>query len=232
MAILNRYEMNSYAGHFESDGGAYNITIPFDPDSFKWWNYTKFATDQNNAFGVWFKDFPAGDALIVQSIINDGGNDARNTILETTNGVTVNNVASGVTAERATITGATAADPVVITATAHGFGANGAIVRVRITEVGGMVELNNNRYQATILTANTFSLQDEHTGENIDGTGFTAYTTGGSANMVTRVDSDAIADTPTTYRLTLGTAVMGADGDEIYFEAFQHGQYTDLGDIT
>lgn len=233
MALTNDYDMQSYAGHFESDGAAYDITIPFDPDSFKWWNYTKFATDQNNAFGVWFKDMPAGDALIVQSIINDGGNDARNTILETTNGITINNTASGVTAYRATISGATAADPVVITATAHGFGSAGDVLRARITKVVGMSELNDELYQITIIDANSFSLQDPHTGEDVDGTNFTAYSSGGQANLVTRTtdNSKAVEDSATVYKLTLGTAVMGADGDEIYFEAMLYNKREDLGDI-
>lgn len=231
MAILNRYEMNSYAGHFESDGGAYNLIIPFNPDSLKWWNYTKYATDTTYVSGVWFKDFPAGDALICQCIVNDGTGDS-NTILETTNGVTIANTESGVEVLRADITGATAANPVVITAASHGFGDAGDIIRVRLTQVGGMTQLNDNRYQATIINANSFSLQHEGTGVNLDGTGFTAYTSGGSALDVTRVGVNTVVVAPVIYRLTLGTAVMGADGDEIYFEAFQYGKYEDLGDIT
>lgn len=233
MALNNDYDMQSYAGHFESDGAAYNITIPFDPDSFKWWNYTAFATDQNNAFGVWFKDMPAGDALIVQSIINDGGNDARNTILEATNGITIANVAAGVDAYRATITGATAASPVVLTVTAHGLGSAGDVLRARITKVIGMTELNDNLYQITIIDANSVSLQDPHTGNPIDGTGFTAYGSSGQVNLVTRTteNSKAVETDPIVYRLTLGTAVMGSDSDEIYFEAMLYNKYEDLGDI-
>lgn len=225
--------MQSYAGHLESDGGAYVITIPFEPDSFEWWNYTEFGTASENVHGVWFKDMPSGDCLIQVCMDNDGGDDETNTILEATNGITINNVAAGVDAYRATITNATAADPVVITATAHGFGSAGDVLRARITKVVGMTQINNNEYQITIIDANSFSLQDPHTGKDIDGSAFTAYSSGGQAILSTRTteNSKAVQTDPITYRLTLGSAVMGSDSDEIYFRAFLYNKYEDLGDI-
>ena len=54
-----------------------------------------------------------------------------------------------------TITGATAQDPVVISATAHGFSADDI---VEITGVKGMTELNGNSYKAENVTAGTFEL--------------------------------------------------------------------------
>ncbi len=77
----------------------------------------------------------------------------------------------------AAITGATAADPVVITATAHGFSDGDTI---SIHEVVGMVELNHNIYTINNKTANTFELRDRN-GVDIDGTGFTAYVSNGTA---------------------------------------------------
>lgn len=74
-----------------------------------------------------------------------------------------------------TVSGATQANPVVITATGHGF-SNGD--RIRFTHVVGMTELNQNYYLVGNKTANTFELQDLR-GDNIDGTGFTAYASGG-----------------------------------------------------
>jgi len=83
----------------------------------------------------------------------------------------------------ATITGATQADPVVITATAHGFNEGQSVT---ITSVTGMTELNTNKYVAKNVTTNTFELYDfdERT---IDGTGFTAYVSGGTATASTTV---------------------------------------------
>jgi hypothetical protein len=69
------------------------------------------------------------------------------------------------------ITGATQADPVVITANNHGLQTGDTCT---ITDVGGMVEINDRTFTVTRVDANTFSLDGE------DGTGHTAYTSGGS----------------------------------------------------
>ena len=79
-----------------------------------------------------------------------------------------------------TISGATRANPVVITATGHSY-SNGD--EISITSVAGMTELNNKRYKVANKTTNTFEITDID-GTNIDGTGFTAYTSGGVANRV------------------------------------------------
>ena len=76
------------------------------------------------------------------------------------------------------ITGATAANPVVITDTAHGY-ADGTVIQIKA--VGGMVELNNNFYKVNNKTTNTFELTDL-SDVDIDGTGFTSYTSGGTAS--------------------------------------------------
>ena len=73
---------------------------------------------------------------------------------------------------RKTITGATQADPVVITAASHGM-SNGD--RVTIESVGGMTEVNGNTYVVAGVTTNTFQLS------GVDGSAFTAYTSGGVA---------------------------------------------------
>ena len=82
-----------------------------------------------------------------------------------------------------TITAATQANPVVITAASHGF-SNGDVVQ--ITDVGGlgkdtgMTELNGNRYTVASATTNTFALQDTAaTPANINGSSYTAYVSGG-----------------------------------------------------
>jgi hypothetical protein len=68
------------------------------------------------------------------------------------------------------ITGATQANPCVITSATHGI-ANGQ--QVLISNVQGMVELNGNTYTAANVTANTLELS------GTDSTAFTAYTSGG-----------------------------------------------------
>lgn len=71
-----------------------------------------------------------------------------------------------------TITGATAANPVVITSTAHGF-VNGDIVY--IDGVIGMTQINGLTFTVAGSAANTFALS------GIDGTAYTAYSSAGSA---------------------------------------------------
>lgn len=74
-----------------------------------------------------------------------------------------------------TMTGATKADPVVITAASHGL-SNGD--QVRITQVVGMTNLNGRVYTVANANTNDFELTDDD-GNDIDGTGFTAYISGG-----------------------------------------------------
>ncbi|MEN8236134.1 MAG: ubiquitin-activating E1 FCCH domain-containing protein [Pseudomonadota bacterium] len=228
---FNENQTLSYAGHFESDGAAYDLTLPFDPDCIKLYNYTKYGTAAENAETIWFKDFPAGDAIVKKVIADNGATGDTNLNLELTNGITENDTVAGVTDTHATISGATAASPVVITTSAaHGF-ANGD--RVRITKVLGMTELNDvsrNPYKITVLTTTTFSLQDLD-GNNIDGSAFTAYSSGGQVNNLNKTGDDAILYDPPVYKLTLGSIPMANDGDEIFFEVFKYGQYVDLGDI-
>lgn len=71
-----------------------------------------------------------------------------------------------------TISGATAANPVVITATAHGF-SNGDTVY--IDGVIGMTQLNGKTFTVANKTADTFELS------GIDGSAYTAYSSAGTA---------------------------------------------------
>lgn len=78
------------------------------------------------------------------------------------------------------ITGATKANPCVITDVAHGY-ANGN--EVFLTGIGGMTQLNGKNFLVAGVTANTFQLQDLD-GNNIDSTAYTAYTAGGTAARI------------------------------------------------
>lgn len=79
-----------------------------------------------------------------------------------------------------TITGATNANPCVITSSSHGF-SNGDIIIV--SGVLGMTQLNNAYFIIANVTTNTFSLKDL-LGNAIDSTLYTAYTSGGTANKI------------------------------------------------
>lgn len=210
---------NTYAGYFQSSGSAYSLILPWQADKLEWFNYTKFGTNDKNLQGVWFRDFPAGDALI----INRGTTDLTST-LETTNGVTVANTAGGFTAEQKTITGITTATPAVVTSASHGLSTG---QRVVITKVIGTIgqELNNNTYVIQVTSANAFALYDVY-GLPITTVG--SYSSSGQATL-TGPDL-GIVDAPVSYILTLGTAVVGADNDVIYFVASKFNAYFNLGD--
>jgi hypothetical protein len=74
-----------------------------------------------------------------------------------------------------TMTGATKANPIVVSSTAHGF-ANGDLVR--FDEVKGMTNLNGNIYKVADQTANTFELTTID-GTDINSTSFNTYVSGG-----------------------------------------------------
>jgi hypothetical protein len=94
-----------------------------------------------------------------------------------------NTIAVAVTSVVANIQAATAANPVVITTTAaHGL-SDGA--SVDIASVGGMTELNSKTFEVRVLSPTTLALYDER-GVPIDGSGFSAYTSGGT---ITQADT-------------------------------------------
>jgi hypothetical protein len=97
------------------------------------------------------------------------------------------------------ITNATRAVPVVVTTTnAHDFTEG---TEVTITDVVGMTQLNGNEYYMDILTSTTFALyEDDLLTIPVDGTGFTAYSTGGvaTADYSTQKTLASLSDTDVT----------------------------------
>lgn len=80
-----------------------------------------------------------------------------------------------------TITGATQTNPVVLaTGTAHGWSANDDI---EVGGIAGMTQLNGRRFRVTVVDSTHVSLKDQH-GVAVDGTGYSAYSTGGTASRV------------------------------------------------
>lgn len=81
-------------------------------------------------------------------------------------------VDTDITSYGSAITGATQANPCVITSADHGF-KNGDVIY--IVDVAGMVELNDLSYTVQNVTTNTYELS------SINSSGFTAYSSGGYA---------------------------------------------------
>lgn len=212
---------NTYAGYLQSDGGAYDLVLPWQADKFEWYNYTKFATNSNNIQGVWFRDFPAGDALIIAR----GTTDLTST-LEATNGITINNTSGGFTDQHKTITGITTATPGVVTVTSHGLVDGDRVVITKLTGAIGQ-ELNNRKFVVDVLSSSTFALYDVY---GVPITVVSTYSASGG-QILRSGENFNVIDNPITYQLTLGSAVMGADNDVIYFVATKFNAYFNLGDI-
>lgn len=79
------------------------------------------------------------------------------------------------------ISGATQADPVVITANGHGHSSGDTVYLKNIT---GMTELNGRLFTVANTTANTYELQ------GIDGTSYGAYVSGGESRVTTTTISN------------------------------------------
>lgn len=110
----------------------------------------------------------------------------------------------GTSGSAITITGATAANPVVITAASHGL-ANGD--EVEISGIVGMTEMNGQRVIVANQATNTFECR------GVDGTGYTAYASGGSA-IRTFIQ---ITNGAATHNNAVGwTAPAGAESYNIY----------------
>ena len=130
-----------------------------------------------------------------------------------------------------TISDATRSNPVILTITGHGY-TNGQLIQA-VTGVVGMTELNGNDYYAGNVTANTVEIfTDAGLTTSVDGTGFTAYTSGGSAtrilNGTTMTACDfVVADVPeadianiqtnlvVNHRLVIKDQRMGVNGQTL-----------------
>ena len=212
---------NTYAGYLQSAGSAYNLVLPWQPDKLEWYNYSKYGTNTNNLQGVWFRDMPAGDALIINR-----GTTTLTSTLETTNGVPISNLPGGFTDQHRTVTGVSTATPGVVTTSAdHGLVDNDRVVFTKLAGAVGQ-QLNGNTYMVDVLSSTTFALYDIY-GAPVPVLG--TYTSGG---QITRSGENFnTIDNPPTFRLALGSAVMGADNDVIYFVATKFNAYFNLGDV-
>ena len=125
------------------------------------------------------------------------------------------------TGATAVISGATQADPVVVTATAHGYSSG----EVHLSSIVGMTELNGRRFIIGGVTANTFELVDE------DGTGHTAYASGGNADQtfgITTTGNAALSDTNYN-QITLTAPAGDLDVYNVYKE--DNGLYGFIGSL-
>ena len=106
--------------------------------------------------------------------------------------------ASWTTGSSKTLTGATRANPVVITSKSHGF-SNGDVVW--ISGVGGMTQINNRAFVVANKTTNTFQLS------GVNGSGYNSFSSNGTIRKC-RVSDCGIVVTATGHGL--------GNGDKVY----------------
>lgn len=101
------------------------------------------------------------------------------------------------------ISGATRANPAVITSNNHGF-TNGAVIY--ISGVNGMTQLNNKVYVVANATTNTFSLRNADNSANVSSSGYNSYSSGGTIRRCLAANCGAVV-TSNSHGLAVGEYV-------------------------
>lgn len=252
MSDLHEGQSMSELYKFISAGTAHTFTFGFQPDKVVFNNLTDWtATAGGQPISTWWRDQTTAAHAFQQQVVDTAAAQSFNFLDTAAAGFTVADSSGGAATAHATISGVTAADPCVITHSAYTFQTNQI---VRITDLGsdmptarGMEQINNKRYRIVVLSATTFSLKDPISGEAIDSSAYTAYVSGGRITLETKVLAlnnpqvspyettpyvpNQFAYDPIDYKLTVGTAVMGADSDVFNIEVYKFGKVTDLGDL-
>lgn len=104
------------------------------------------------------------------------------------------------------ITGASKANPCVLNITGHGYTSGD---QVKLENIGGMIELNNQSPIVTVINANSISLN------GVDSTGYTTYTSGGTSKRMHTQIANNLATAGNTNTITV-TAVPNAIKYNIY----------------
>ncbi len=225
-------------GTFASTGAAVTLKLGFLPDRVTTVNYTATATD---ATAVFQSDFyrnatPTGYAVQLSKTITTGAVTEANI---TSNGFTLVNLGGDWQSTQYTITGVSKANPGVVTVSSLSPTNTLTLVNgmtVTISNVVGMVQLNQNRYIVSGISGSTFTLYDLF-GNPVDTTGFGTYVSGGIVNEISYPATGPTIDATTGqitaqgnpagnqydigYQgVTLGTGVVGASTNVIFWEAW------------
>lgn len=227
MAIIKKGTLTVTTG-----GAAQNLALGFTPSYFRMENKTKIAATTNGVvIAEWYDDMPNATAYIWTT---SGGDGTIKLTYQSTNGVTPYSTADAslFPASNLTITGISKAANAVITAANSFTTADYGVTKVTFHNVVGMTQINT--LTGTVISASggtTFTV-------NINTTGFTTYSSGGIANIITGIpalqgglitsgnapgfppaqtDTFQVLNAPLynagTQGLTLGTALMVTTSD-------------------
>lgn len=219
-------------GIINSTGTAVTLPLGFVPDKFTITNYTKTAAAPaaGVCYSEWIKDVVASGKAIIDTYT--AGAPVRSIL--GSNGVTPVNT-GGVWANTVyTITGITNANPGVVTVSSATGLTNG--MTVTISSVNGMTGVNTNRFIIAGLAGNSFNLYDTF-GNPFNTSALGTYASGGEINVISYPPTAPTLDPVTGQVLIpgspaglqldtgysgviLGTGVVGANADVLYWEAF------------
>lgn len=248
-------------GSFTSNGVAFDLQLPIQtvqtspggqiattttqPSLMKFicWNYTEWATTGKVIRSTYLKGFTAGVAL--QETTTTATNTNITPTIESTNGFTLINNTPKYGVE---ITAITKANPGVATFRGPGWTQNqiynpgisnfatgdlivfNSVAGSSGTSWSGLnfnTSTNPNPYTLTLVTSNTFSF-------NVDTSAYTGTYTASSGIARRTVDAGGNKIPPINMAnvgIRLGTAVVGAQGDVVYYEAELSDEYQSLGQL-
>jgi len=225
-------------GSFTSGGLAYDLQLPISTVQgttqtnmtlvkFEIFNATKWATDANNIRAEWFKGMANGTALVTSRGTTD-----LSSVLSTTQGITIVNDTPLYGVE---LTAISNANPGVATFRGPGFSpgqgisnwATGDTIMIwGATGSASWSAMNGGPFTITKISANTFSF-------GVNTTAFGTYSA--SSAIAYRVTDVAGRPIPplnvANVGVRLGTDVVGADGDVMYWMATICDNTKALGDV-
>lgn len=165
------------SGSFTADGNAKDIALRSDFDYFETENHTQMATTQTTGRGVffrWYNGYAADSAYMISK--EDSANTVTHEVVSSGGFSRVDESVQAPEAAQATSgTDVTAADPAVVTVTAHGYSTGD---RVRMYGTTGMLQIAGMEFHVTRLDANSFQLT------YLDASGFAAVATAGFARRI------------------------------------------------
>src|SRR5574338_1463619 len=211
---MGQYRKGSFTA--PSTAAAQTMILGFVPSKFKLTNYTGYATATVVSEAEFFEGMNAGYGLI-KTVATDSDVTGVYQVpsILTSNGFTPFSTGADWAPTQATISGATKANPCVITANSHGFSSGDTVT---ISNVVGMTQLNTNRYIITVINANSFSLSDLF-GNPVDSSAFGTYVSGGIANKIsTDSTPPGLQEDEGAAGIILGTSLFRNSADVFYWE--------------
>lgn len=229
-------------GYFTSTGAAVTIPLGFIPDKFVTTNYTALVTDASAVIeSTYYRNLtPTANAAQISKTITTGVLTEANLA---TNGFTAVTLGGNWLNTIYTITGITNANPGVVTVNPVNPANSNVLVNgmtVTISGVIGVTGLNTNRFIVSSISgatgSQTFKLYDTF-GNPVDTTALGTYVSGGQLDVISYPPTAPVLNPvngqvivpgspaglqyDTGYQgMTLGTGVVGASTNVIFWEAF------------